>query len=236
MTSRTPTRRRPSPLALAALAVSVLSLLVAVGASSYAAGLARGSVGTVQLRTGAVSAAKIKAGAVTGPKIRSGAVTGAAVRDGSIGRADLGAGVLPPRPTYVRRTMTVGDPGVRLAAVNGVGYDVRCQPQGGSGALAVLDVAAVAPGGTLSPLTATFAVVRRDAGSSAPEVSTAGASDPFSSTQLLSSTAGAGSGQTSLSGVVQYLDRPPARVDLGLSAVGGSPGRCRVTVLVEPLG
>ena len=58
--------RRPS----AALAVSSIALLVALGGTSYAAfTLPRNSVGTKQLRNGAVSGAKIAMHAITGANI-----------------------------------------------------------------------------------------------------------------------------------------------------------------------
>ena len=80
---------------------AVAALVVALGATSYAAGLAANSVGTVQLRNGAVSTAKIKGGAVTG----------GTVRNGTIGRPDLAPGVVPAPPRSVRRRLPATAPG-----------------------------------------------------------------------------------------------------------------------------
>ena len=54
--------------------VAVLALLVATGSTSYAAGLARNSVGTEQLKPNAVTAAKIKDGSLSGAEVRDGTV------------------------------------------------------------------------------------------------------------------------------------------------------------------
>ncbi|GAA5143729.1 hypothetical protein GCM10023340_09840 [Nocardioides marinquilinus] len=224
MTSPVPARRI-SALSLVALAVSLLSLVVGVGATSYAAGLARGSVGTPQLRDGAV----------TTPKIANGAVTGTKVRNGTIGRADLIPGVAAPRPVYARRSLAVDATPVRVATVNGVRYDLRCLSSGAQGVIAVLDVTSAVEGGPLVPLTGSYTIARRDAGT-ATDVTTAGASDPFSNIQLLAYAAGPGVGRTTLTGLVQYLDQPPARVDLGLAGTGGGSRLCRFAVLVAPLG
>lgn len=44
----------------AALVIAVLALVIAAGGASYAAGLAKNSVGTTQLKSGAVTSAKVK--------------------------------------------------------------------------------------------------------------------------------------------------------------------------------
>ena len=65
--------RRPS----AALVVSVIALIVALGGTAYAGGLVPGknTVGTKQLKRNAVTTSKIKNGQVTNSKISNGAVT-----------------------------------------------------------------------------------------------------------------------------------------------------------------
>jgi hypothetical protein len=79
---------RPS----AALVVSIVALMVALGGTSYAAlMLPRNSVGAKQL----------KRGSVTGTKIKSGAVTAAKVRTGSLLANDFKAGQLPAGPKGV---------------------------------------------------------------------------------------------------------------------------------------
>jgi hypothetical protein len=64
---------------------SIAVFLVLGGATALAAGLAKNSVGTKQLKKNAVTTAKIKNGAVTTAKIGNGAVTGAKVDLGSLG-------------------------------------------------------------------------------------------------------------------------------------------------------
>jgi len=82
------TRLRPGRPA-AALVVSIIALIVALGGSSYAAfSLPKNSVGTKQLRKNAVG----------GLKIANSAVTSAKVKDGSLLAADFKAGQLPAGP------------------------------------------------------------------------------------------------------------------------------------------
>jgi hypothetical protein len=79
--------------------VACVSLIVALGGVSYAAGvLPKNSVGTAQL----------KKKAVTGAKLKKNAVTGAKVKNGSLLAADFKAGQLPAGPQGPK-----GDPGVQ---------------------------------------------------------------------------------------------------------------------------
>src|SRR4051794_29598861 len=64
---------------------SIAVFLVLGGATALAAGLAKNSVGTKQLKKNAVTAAKIKKNAITTPKIKGDAVTGAKVNEGTLG-------------------------------------------------------------------------------------------------------------------------------------------------------
>jgi hypothetical protein len=76
-------------LASPAMIVACVSLVVALGGVSYAAGvLPKHSVGTAQL----------KKKAVTGAKLKKNAVTAAKVKDGSLLAADFKAGQLPSGP------------------------------------------------------------------------------------------------------------------------------------------
>ena len=76
-------------LASPAMIVACVSLVVALGGVSYAAGvLPKNSVGALQLKKHAVSRAKLKADAVTGAEIK----------DGSLLAADFKAGQLPAGP------------------------------------------------------------------------------------------------------------------------------------------
>jgi hypothetical protein len=63
---------------------SIAVFLVLGGATALAAGLAKNSVGSKQLKKNAVTAAKIKKNAVTTAKIQNGAVTGAKLNVGSL--------------------------------------------------------------------------------------------------------------------------------------------------------
>lgn len=64
---------------------SIAVFLVLGGATAFAAGLAKNSVGSKQLKKNAVTSAKIKNNAVTTSKIKNGAVTGSKLNLGSIG-------------------------------------------------------------------------------------------------------------------------------------------------------
>jgi hypothetical protein len=64
---------------------SIAVFLVLGGATAFAAGLAKNSVGSKQIKKNAVTTAKIKNNAVTTSKIKNGAITGAKVNAGSLG-------------------------------------------------------------------------------------------------------------------------------------------------------
>jgi hypothetical protein len=64
---------------------SIAVFLVLGGATAMAAGLAKNSVGSKQLKKNAVTTKKIKNNAVTTAKIKNGAITGAKVNLGSLG-------------------------------------------------------------------------------------------------------------------------------------------------------
>ena len=69
--------------------VASLALFVALGGAAVAAGLAKNSVGTKQLKPNAVTAAKIKNGAVNSHKLAHGAVVA-----GKLGANSISSGVL----------------------------------------------------------------------------------------------------------------------------------------------
>lgn len=73
---------------------SIAVFLVLGGATALAAGLAKNSVGSKQLKKNAVSTAKIKNGAVTSAKLRAGAVGGSALGAGSITNDKLAEGAV----------------------------------------------------------------------------------------------------------------------------------------------
>src|SRR3954471_7756598 len=77
---------------------SIAVFLVLGGATALAAGLAKNSVGSKQLKANSVTAKKIKKNAVTGKKIKSNAVTGAKVKDGSLSGADINLSTLGTVP------------------------------------------------------------------------------------------------------------------------------------------
>jgi hypothetical protein len=229
--------RRTSPLTLAALLVSLLSLLVAVGATSYAAGLARGSVGTPQLRTGAVTTPKVAAGAVTTPKLRNGAVTGPKVRDRSIGLDDLAPAARPVRATHVERVFEVDQPAVVLASVEGVEVTAGCgsiTPSGASIRVGLRPAGSDAPS---APLTGSLVVVRRDQGATEPVISATGASLPFSGYDVTVNAPGVGIGNGVIDGIIEREGAAPVRVEIGLSAIGGAGDLrgCRVRAVLTPV-
>jgi len=65
--------------------MSSIAVFLVLGGAAVAAGLAKNSVGSKQLKKNAVTTAKIKANAVTTAKIKNGAITGAKVNAGSLG-------------------------------------------------------------------------------------------------------------------------------------------------------
>jgi hypothetical protein len=87
---------------------SIAVFLVLGGATAVAAGLAKNSVGSKQLKSNsvttaklkknAVTAAKLKKNAVTTAKIKNSAVTGTKVKDGSITGPDVNLGTLGTVP------------------------------------------------------------------------------------------------------------------------------------------
>ena len=77
---------------------SIAVFLVLGGATALAAGLAKNSVGSKQLKKNAVTSAKIKANAVTTAKIKNGSVNGAKVQDGSITGSEINASTLGTVP------------------------------------------------------------------------------------------------------------------------------------------
>ncbi|WP_193607208.1 hypothetical protein [Nocardioides lijunqiniae] len=68
--------------------VSTLALVIAVGGggAAVAAGLAKNSVGSPQIRDGAVKRADLGRGSVVSAKVKDGSVTGADVKEASLGR------------------------------------------------------------------------------------------------------------------------------------------------------
>jgi hypothetical protein len=70
---------------------SIAVFLILGGATALAAGLAKNSVGSKQLKKNAVTNAKIKNNAVTTSKIKNGAVSGAKINLGSLGKVPSAA-------------------------------------------------------------------------------------------------------------------------------------------------
>jgi hypothetical protein len=71
---------------------SIAVFLVLGGATAIAAGLAKNSVGSKQLKKNAVTTAKIKNNAVSTAKLKNGAVTAQKLGAGAVGGSALGAG------------------------------------------------------------------------------------------------------------------------------------------------
>jgi hypothetical protein len=67
----------------------VVAVFIALGAAAYAAGLARNSVKSKQIKDGAVATQDLGDAAVTDAKLADGSVTGAKVADGSITGAKI---------------------------------------------------------------------------------------------------------------------------------------------------
>ncbi|HSS41806.1 MAG TPA: hypothetical protein VLK37_04555 [Solirubrobacterales bacterium] len=121
---------------------SIAVFLVLGGATALAAGLAKNSVGSKQLKKNAVTSAKIKNNAVTTAKIKNGAITGAKVNVGTLatvpnashaGTADS-AGSAGNANTVggqsvvkVFRTLTAGQSNVQVASVAGFNFIATCE-------------------------------------------------------------------------------------------------------------
>jgi hypothetical protein len=115
---------------------SIAIFLVLGGATALAAGLAKNSVGTKQLKKNAVTTAKIKSNAVTTAKIRNGAVTGAKLNVGSIptvpsaataGNAGNANTVGGQSVTKLFTTLTEGQSGVLVGSVAGFSVIASCE-------------------------------------------------------------------------------------------------------------
>ncbi len=114
---------------------SIAVFLVLGGATAFAAGLAKNSVGSKQLKKNAVTSAKIKNNAVTTAKIKNGAITGAKITTSSLGTvpnathassADNANTVGGQSVVKVFRTLTQGQGGVQVASVGGFNFIATC--------------------------------------------------------------------------------------------------------------
>lgn len=124
---------------------SIAVFLVLGGATALAAGLAKNSVGSKQLKKNAVTSAKIKNNAVTSAKIKNGAITGAKVNLGTLGtvpnathadsasKADS-AGSAGNADTVdgqhvvkFFKTLSAGQSGVGLGSVGGFSFTATCE-------------------------------------------------------------------------------------------------------------
>ena len=117
---------------------SIAVFLVLGGGAAIAAGLAKNSVGSKQLKKNAVTAAKIKKNAVTGAKVKDGSLSGAdlnaatlgtvpsatnAVNATNAGNADTVDG---QHVVKVFRTLTSGESGVIVASAGGFTFVADC--------------------------------------------------------------------------------------------------------------
>ena len=121
---------------------SIAVFLVLGGATALAAGLAKNSVGSKQLKKNAVTSAKIKKNAVTSAKIKNGAITGAKVNlvtfgtvpnathadsagsAGSAGNADTVDG---QHVVKFFKTLTAGQSGVGVGSAGGFSFTATCE-------------------------------------------------------------------------------------------------------------
>ncbi len=74
--------------------VAVVALLLALGTGAYAAGLAKNSVKSKQIKDGAVSGKELQPGAVNGGKVADGSLTGADFADDSLTSAQIDGSTL----------------------------------------------------------------------------------------------------------------------------------------------
>ncbi|WP_134766909.1 hypothetical protein [Nocardioides sp. 1609] len=232
MDSSRPARTVPAVSALT-LAAIVVALLVAVGSTSYAVGVARNSVGTAQLKRAAVTAVKLGQGAVTAPKLRGDAVTGAKVRNGSLGPADLAPGTLAPRPVVADGSIPAGVADREIGRVNGISYVMNCSFRGGSGATAVLAIHATTFTNTVTGGTSTAV---KDGGATEVTQTLSTGGEAYAVNYLITSTdsAATGTGHGRLDGLVRQAGQPMSSVEASVSAVGGSSRSCGYRLFVVP--
>ncbi|WP_139978422.1 hypothetical protein [Nocardioides litoris] len=88
MTAR-PTSRTRALTYANVTATLALAVALGGGGAAVAAGVAKNSVGSAQIKTGAVKTSDLAAGAVTSKKVKDGSVTGGDVKDGSLTGADV---------------------------------------------------------------------------------------------------------------------------------------------------
>ena len=74
--------------------MSLVAVFIALTAGAYAAGLAKNSVKSKQIKDGAVQSQDLKDGAVSGGKVADGSLTGADVTDDSLTGADIAESTL----------------------------------------------------------------------------------------------------------------------------------------------
>ncbi|GAA5143454.1 hypothetical protein GCM10023340_08900 [Nocardioides marinquilinus] len=208
--------RRPLALPSVApsLVVMVLALLLACASTSYAAGVAAGSVGTKQLRDRAVTTAKIKPGAVTG----------GSVRDGSLTARDLARGTVAPPSVTVARA--VGDlPETQVLAMKNLRFGFACDATQRLARLVVTSVSGrldrvgneiVRSGGTQSP---------RSVVNVANTLTVLGEPAPAGLTA-----------STTFEGTIQAAGSPAVRVTVGLLWSPSSSTPCTLRLTATPTG
>jgi hypothetical protein len=86
-------RKHQAHLSYANVMASI-AVFVAIGGGAYAAGIAKDSVGTKQLKDNGVKSADLKDGGIATVDIKSGAVTGGTIADGSVTGTEVGNGAL----------------------------------------------------------------------------------------------------------------------------------------------
>ena len=118
---------------------SIAVFLVLGGATAFAAGLGKNSVGSKQIKKNAVTSAKIKNNAVTTAKIKNGAITGAKVNAGTIGTvpnathagsADSAGNantVGGQSVVKLYRTLTAGQSNVPVGSAGGFSFFATCE-------------------------------------------------------------------------------------------------------------
>ena len=106
---------------------STLALVVALGSGgAYAAGLAKNSVGSAQLKHGAVKAADLASNSVTGKAVKKDALTGKDIKESTLGPVPSAATV-----DTVRRASATAAPGGGAPLVTRAPFTLSLQCGGG---------------------------------------------------------------------------------------------------------
>jgi hypothetical protein len=101
------------------MTVAIIALFAGLAGTAWAAGLAKNSVGSKQIKPNAVKSVDVLDGAITSADVADSSITSAKIVDGSLGPADLEAS-LATRTFAVHRSFPADNTDVELISVPGI--------------------------------------------------------------------------------------------------------------------